>query len=182
MFLERAASSSHVLLRDSQWALKLSVLYPQPDGRGVVSKTRLLKSKRGARAKSDVTTDEAQKLFNEYQVTRLRVKPKALAGTDLCRLFALPPAALATGTGSGHQFLALRAAGVDLMRLARTLNARRYPLGAVCAVGIDMVRRFGRVTWGGPACSAVARAVGGLTTDEPLQPRTVVCGFVGGCV
>lgn len=136
-----AAKSDHVLLKGQTWALKLSVLFPQADGRGKVSAARLKKSRRGNKSKSDVTTDESQRLFNEYQITALRIRPIASKDVELARLFSLPPSACATGTGRGYQFLAMRNAGVDMMRLARPLNAKRYPLGAVCAVGVDMVRQ-----------------------------------------
>jgi hypothetical protein len=137
--ISRAAKSNHLLLKGKTWALKMSVLHPQADGRGKVSAARLKKSRRGNTSKADVTTDESQRLFNEYQITALRIRPHASADVELARLFSLPPSACATGSGAGYQFLAMRDAGVDMMRLARPLNVKRYPTGAVCAVGVDIV-------------------------------------------
>lgn len=111
------------------WALKLSQLYEAKD---------LARRKRNPRAKIQ-QTQAAQRLFNEYQITALRLRAKMTTEPLAMRCLAFPPNAGATGKGAGYRYLAMRDAGSDLAIVTAALNAYRLPIGAVCAIGVDMV-------------------------------------------
>ncbi|KAA0166525.1 hypothetical protein FNF27_02087 [Cafeteria roenbergensis] len=111
------------------WALKLSQLYDD---------AALAKRKRNPRAKIR-QTQAAQRLFNEYQITALRLRAKMTTEPLAMRCLAFPPSVGATGKGAGYRYLAMRDAGSDLSIVTAALNAFRLPIGAVCAIGVDMV-------------------------------------------
>lgn len=149
------------------WALKLSQLYDEKD---------LAKRKRNPRAKIQ-QTQAAQRLFNEYQITALRLRAKMTAEPLAMRCLAFPPSASATGKAAGYRYLAMRDAGSDLAIVTAALNAYRLPIGAVCAIGIDMVSVLLQLPsssahWRGPwpATSLLCRDRHSRGASKPLFP------------
>ena len=138
------------------WALKLSQLYDD---------AALAKRKRNPRAKIR-QTQAAQRLFNEYQITALRLRAKMTTEPLAMRCLAFPPSVGATGKGAGYRYLAMRDAGSDLSIVTAALNAFRLPIGAVCAIGVDMVSAWSRLP------SSVGHAGAGLGR-RPVCPARI---------